>query len=332
MEEGWERPPTLRLEREKLSHLVEPAFPGASITEHGVIATGLANTNIRFRLHGHEPAYVLRLHTRDRQSAARERAVMAYLASHPELPTASVPVAPLVYCDPIPERGDYPYSIWGCVEGHLLQHLFPTLPASELVDIASACGRVLAAIAAHPFDRCGEFGPKLEIAHDYGAPSRFVPEVIHRALFEGRAGERLGVALRDATWKAVERTSPMLAEIDDRYTLVHADYKRSNLLMKRQSSGWTVAAVLDWEFACAGPPLIDVALFLRAGGRLPAGFRDVFVSAYLDAGGELPRDWLPLSRLIDLVSQVTFLDAPEPRPRVFAESTAVVKETLGILG
>jgi hypothetical protein len=236
-----------------------------------------------------------------------------------------------VYSDPVPRRGEHPYSIWRFVEGALLQDLFKTLSSSELVEIAGVCGRVAAAFRAHPFLECGEFGAGLEIAAEYGAPSQFVPEMVQRGLFDGRAGQRLGVPLRDALWKAVERTAPSLRELDGRYTLVHADYKRSNLLLRRASTGWTGTAVLDWEFAFAGPPLIDVGLFLRAGSALPDGFRDAFAGGYRDAGGELPSEWLRLSRLVDLVSQVTFLEDPRDRPRVISETRAVVEETVRML-
>jgi aminoglycoside phosphotransferase (APT) family kinase protein len=113
--------------------------------------------------------------------------------------------------------------------------------------------------------------------------------------------------------------------------LVHADYKRSNLLIQSAGTGWKVGAVLDWEFAFAGPSIIDVGLFLRAGQALPGGFREEFASCYQDAGGELPADWLPLSRLVDVMSQVTFLDDSRDRPRVFAETITVVKETIEML-
>src|SRR5690606_25884926 len=128
---------------------------------------------------------------------------------------------------------------------------------------------------------------------------------------------RLGVRLRDELWRGVERTSPLLTAIDDRYCLVHGDYKRSNLLMRASGSGCKVAAVLDWEFAFAGPAIVDVGLFLRAGRALPDGFREAFVSCYRDAGGELPVNWLPLSRLVDLTSQMTFLNDARDKPRVF---------------
>jgi Ser/Thr protein kinase RdoA (MazF antagonist) len=154
---------------------------------------------------------------------------------------------------------------------------------------------------------------------------------VQRALFEGRAGGRLGEELRDRLWSVVKRTAPRLRAIDDRYSLVHGDFKRSNLLLVQAEGKWRVSAVLDWEFACAGPPLIDVGLFLRAGAQLPPGFREAFAAAYRDADGELPDDWLPLSRLIDVLSQITFLDGAQERPRVFAETIDVVQETIQML-
>jgi Ser/Thr protein kinase RdoA (MazF antagonist) len=330
VEEGWEweRPPQVDLSLDELERMVQPAFGGAAISEHAVLATGLANTNVRFRLQGRESAYVLRVHTREPKAAAREQALMNYLASNPR---GSIPVAPLLYSDPEPQLGRYPYSIWGFVEGTLLQELFRTLSDSELVDIAAACGRVAAAFATHRFPRCGEFGAKLSVVEEYGAPSRFVPDVVYKSLYGGLAGERLGVRLRDALWTIVERRAPLLEEVDGQYTLVHADYKRSNVLLQRSATTWNVTAVLDWEFAFAGPPIVDVGLFLRAGEALPPGFRDAFAAGYRDAGGELPSEWLRLSRLVDLVSQVTFLNDPRDRPRVVAESTAVVEETIRML-
>lgn len=326
MEEGWERAPRVELPQDQLQALIEPAFPGAIVAEHTVLAAGLANTNLRFRLRGGDDDYVLRLHTREPRAAARERALMGLLARN-----GGVPVAPLVYSDPTPARGPLPYSIWGFVEGTLLQELFATLPLSELLEIAAACGRTLAAIASYPFPSCGELNDRLEIALDYGAPSQFVPDLIGSALFEGRAGERLGATLRSSLWSAVERTRDLLPALDGKYALVHGDYKRSNVLMRQHARTWQVAAVLDWEFAFAGPPLTDVGLFLRAGSALPPGFSEAFVHAYRDAGGELPSEWLRLSRLVDLISQVTFLQDPIEKPRQFAETRSVVEETIQLL-
>jgi Ser/Thr protein kinase RdoA (MazF antagonist) len=237
----------------------------------------------------------------------------------------------LIYSDPLPQRGGHPYSVWSFVEGRLLAELFQELTPDELIDIARECGQVLAGFRQYSFASCGAFGAELEITREYGRPSRFLPEAVRQALFDGRAGARLGAALRDELWGLVERAAPQLSAIDDRYSLVHADYKRSNLLLQRSTKGWQVSAVLDWEFAFAGPALIDVGLFLRAGEALPPGFREAFAAGYRESGGELPEAWLPLSRLIDVLSQVTFLNGAHERPRVFAETTGVLKETIRVL-
>jgi len=260
-------------------------------------------------------------------AAARERALTALLRAG-----FLVPMPDLIYCDPLPERGTHPYSIWRFVEGTLLRDLLTTLPPKELVDVAYACGRTLAPLGTLRFQSFGEFGPDLRIVHQYGEPSRFLATEVQRCLFEGLAGRRLGTQLRDELWTVVEGTSPALSEIDGHYALAHCDYKRSNLIMTRTATTWSVAAVLDWEFACAGPPLIDFGPFLRAGSRLPPGFQDAFARGYVDAGGELPSEWLRLSRLLDLLSQMTFLGDPRDRPHVIEETIGVVRETIRILG
>lgn len=104
MEEGWERPARIELPRDALSRLVERAFPGGRIAEAAVLATGLANTNVRFRLEGDEGSYVLRVHTREPEAARRELELMRYLAASP---ASRVPVAPLVYSHPDGEAGEY---------------------------------------------------------------------------------------------------------------------------------------------------------------------------------------------------------------------------------
>jgi len=319
MEEGWERPPHAVPTRSEVTALFAAAFADAELERQELLTTGLANTNLRVWLRGHETSYVLRLYTRDPRAVLRERALMRALPP-------GVPVPELVYAATSPG----PYSIWKWVDGELLQELFKTASVAELLHIARICGQTLAGLTRLRFERCGELDQNLKVALEYGAPSQFVPAVITHGL-AGLPGKPLGARLSEELAAAVARTCPLLRELDDDYSLVHADFKRSNLLVARASRGFRVAAILDWEFACAGPPLIDVGLFLRAGRDLPPGFREAFADGYGGAGGKLPAHWLPLSRLLDLVSQITFLDGPAERPRVWAETTRVVEESIEIL-
>jgi aminoglycoside phosphotransferase (APT) family kinase protein len=322
MEEGWERPPHAVPSRDELSGYVAAVFPSAELERHQVLTTGLANTNARFWLRGDPDSYVLRLYTRDPRAQSRESALMRFLAQR----APTVPVPQLLHTAASPA----PYSVWKFVEGELLQSLFQSASRAELLQIANACGQTLAALAPLRFARCGELDEHLKVAREYGAPSDFVPQVIYDGL-AGLPGQRLGSDLSQQLKRVVDRTQPLLHELDGDYSLVHADYKRSNLLVSREASGFRVAAVLDWEFACAGPPLLDFGLFLRAGRALPTGFQEAFAEGYLVAGGKLPQQWLPLSRFVDLVSQITFLDGEAERPRVWAETRRVVEESLALL-
>src|SRR5262245_7146303 len=129
MEDGWERPPRIELGVEQLARLVAPAFPGKRVVEHTLLETGLANTNFRLRVVGDDTSHVLRVYTRDVSAARRERDLVSYRAAQPE---NDIPLAPLVYSHLEAEPGHHAYSIWGFVEGTLLEELFRTLPPPEL--------------------------------------------------------------------------------------------------------------------------------------------------------------------------------------------------------
>ena len=95
--------------------------------------------------------------------------------------------------------------------------------------------------------------------------------------------------------------------------LVHSDYKGSNLLLRQTSGQWEVAAVLDWEFAHAGTPLVDIGILLRDADTLPSGFAPAFAAAYRAAGGSLPTEWRQIAQLLDFMNYCEFLNGPDAR-------------------
>lgn len=148
MEQGWERPNRVSVTSAQMNALIERAFPGCSLDWARMIPTGLANTNIRFRLRESDEQFVLRVHTRDSSAAARESAIVRHLRSSPG---AEIPVPVLRYTCLDASVVGYPCSIWDSVDGALMQELFGCLPDSELNEIAANCGRVLAGLGQRPF-------------------------------------------------------------------------------------------------------------------------------------------------------------------------------------
>ena len=83
----------------------------------------------------------------------------------------------------------------------------------------------------------------------------------------------------------------------------------ATLLARHGPDGWTVTAVLDWEFAFSAP-LFDVGNLLRFADGYPPGFADGFLTGFVDAGGHLPPDWREVSRALDLYALAEFTTRP----------------------
>lgn len=111
-------------------------------------------------------------------------------------------------------------------------------------------------------------------------------------------------------------------------TLVHNDFGNRNIMVREANGRWHVAAILDWEFAGSGSPLIDVGHFLRY-ERSERPLREPhFSRAYVEHGGVLPDNWELLVKLIDLTDLAKCLDQPDLPPDVAAEVLELIRATL----
>jgi aminoglycoside phosphotransferase (APT) family kinase protein len=82
--------------------------------------------------------------------------------------------------------------------------------------------------------------------------------------------------------------------------LVHGDFSKRNLMVAPVKGRWSVAAVLDWEFAFSGPPLTDIGSFLRYERTASPLAEPHFSAGYVSAGGELPPEWRRQAKITDL--------------------------------
>jgi Ser/Thr protein kinase RdoA (MazF antagonist) len=115
--------------------------------------------------------------------------------------------------------------------------------------------------------------------------------------------------------------------VADACQLVHSDYNPKNLIVTQAPGGWSVTAVVDWEFAYSGCPLADIGNMLRFRAEIPAPFADALVAGYRGAGGELPARWRELSEALDLYALADFLTRPPDHP-FFGKAVAVIRDRL----
>jgi Ser/Thr protein kinase RdoA (MazF antagonist) len=319
MQQGWERRyPFLELGREALGRLLRRGFPGARVLEAEPLTAGLRNTNYRVRLLGRAEPVVVRLYTADPAACRREVALTTLVRS-------SVPVPEVLYADP---RADPPLAVLRWIEGVKLDDLLRSGDAADVQAAAFAAGTVLARIHTYQFGGSGFLGPDLRVARPLNIGTGWAG-YIDGFLGRGQAGARLGADLSRRLSRMAAANAGCVLRLRDDRSLVHADFKPWNLLVRRAAGTWTVAGVLDWEFAFAGPPLVDLAIFLRHEASLPPEYARGFVAGYSLAGGHLPTDWRWVAKLLDLLNLCSMLDQPGGDGAFVEEIRALVRATVG---
>lgn len=302
IEEGWERHHRfLQLDRAGIERRLRSAFAGARVLETEPLAGGLRNTNYRVRLAGRPNPVVVRLYTADPTACRREAALAALVKRR-------VPVPAVLHLD---ADADPPFAVSEWIDGVRFDDLVREGDPAAIEAAARAAGACLARIHAVAFPTAGFLGPDLEIATPLNLGADWASHV--EGFVRGRAGAWLDDGLVRRLERLAAEESVRLKAVEGDRSLVHADYKPWNLLLSGEegaNSGWDVAAVLDWEFAFSGPPLVDVAIFLRHAAALPPAYKRGFVTGYVSAGGNLQEDWRALTKLLDVLNLLSILDQP----------------------
>jgi aminoglycoside phosphotransferase (APT) family kinase protein len=295
------------------------AFPGADILSVEPLAGGRMNATYKAFVSGRPHPYVVRMHLRGEETARREWEIA-------RLVHGRVPIPEIVWTG-VGDGNGNPASVQHFVEGTPLADVLARGNDNDCRQAARAAGETLAAIGGFTFRAAGFLGPGLEVTEPHGPPSA-MRRYIADCLFKGGAAEKLGEPLAARVVNFVQRTAHRLDRLRDTKCLVHADFNVHHLLMRRVENAWTVAAVLDWEFAFSGVPLWDVGSMLRRADALRPDFAEPFARSFAEHGGELPPDWRALSRLLDLMNLMEFLTRPNAPSEVSGQAIAWVAESM----
>jgi Ser/Thr protein kinase RdoA (MazF antagonist) len=314
-EADWERlrPPvelSLELARELFAKLGLGTPRALALLEGGK-----ANTNYRVSLTDHADV-VVRIYERDAGALAREAALL-------ELLDEAIPAPRLLSRTALPDQT--PVGVFTFLPG---VHPSSILDQDTAPALGRACGRTLALLAHHRFDRIGLFADDLGFARCFDSVADSFVDLITWSLSKGRARRRLPAELRAELDAKLERAAARLAPLDADSCLCHGDYKFSNLLVDTRGGALELTGVLDWEFACAFSPMLDVAILMRHREGFPPGFCAGFEAAYRAGGGPLPDDWRELSRIVDLMNLVGFLNGAGARPTLYAHVIRLIADTL----
>ena len=311
---------------EQIRRLLAEVFPKRSVKNLQVLSGGLINTNIRVDFEANFEPVVIRLYRNGADVCRKELAIHDLLS-----PTIRIPRA--LYAAPEGSEDSPAFLINEYVSGSTFRELKRTKDLKAIQQASYSVGATLAAIGGFKFDQPGRLvvddhaaalavGEKFIEGPDQMA--RLMDMFLTSANCERRAGRKLVQRLHDYAWSWSSR----IPDLEEAPCLVHNDFGNRNILVHQENDKWVVAAVLDWEFAFSGSPLLDVGHFLRYERRSEPLREPHFSRGFLEHGGQLPDNWREIAKVIDLSGLVECLTHDELPIDVEIELLELINATL----
>lgn len=299
------------LDHQQLLTLIRKAFPHCQqLDGWKILSGGALNTTYQFQIQS--DAFVLRLYARDRAHCKTEKAIH-------QLIDKSVATPKLIYADDSYEP--WAYSIFEFVAGvHISE-----ISSKHKTSLSYELGSVLASIHSFKFPRAGLFGDGLAIGHPFELGSNPYFEETYSILSNSKnVRSRLGEKLTDEALAFIQKNKDFFSTVkNDNICLTHADFKPVNLLYTDSKKVF----VLDWEFAHAGPSIIDFSILLRHRHQFPLDI-SALERSYMNSGGSLPPEWQRSAFITDFVNIVHLMDTPPERPQLFKQLKSAVQTTI----
>jgi len=268
---------------------------GRRVVSAEPLGDGLRNANFKLQLEGSSEPVVLHIYEHDASLCGKEIDLM-------RLVSGAVPAPEVIYAEPDGGEDLPPFALLRYVEGITFRELYRARDREAIAQAARSAGETLAAIARFTFSKPGWLGPGTAVGAPLLEGSDAMPRFVDLCLESANLRLRVPGELRDRTHSLVWAWASRLAGLASDACLVHGDFNKRNLLVRPLSGRWTVAAVLDWEFAVSGTPLTDLANLLRYESAAQPLIEPLFSEGYTSAGGVLPPDWRRLARVVDLTA------------------------------
>ena len=310
----------------ELPRLIAAAFPKQRVARYEVLGGGLINTNLKIHCADDSTPVVLRIYRDGPGACAKEIAVHNLICR-------DVPVAEIIRAEPDGVDGSPSFAVLEYVEGLTFQQLKRTNNLEAISQASASAGETLAQIGQFQFSAPGELlvkQPSVEliVGRKFIEGADPIPRILDRFLaspvFQKRADADLLKRLHNFVWSYAF----LLPQVETECSLVHNDYGNRNILVREDKGRWRVGAILDWELAISGSPLLDVGHFLRY-ERPGSPLREPhFSRAFVEHGGHLPDNWQLIVKLIDLTALVECLTQDDLPSAVEKELFELIHTTL----
>ncbi|HEY6330801.1 MAG TPA: phosphotransferase [Blastocatellia bacterium] len=290
-----------------------------------LLPEGLRNFNYRVQFDSGREPLVLRIYGHDRDAWRKEVALLETVRK------AGIPVPEVVAVQEggatsVPAFSGRPFIVIRYVEGITFRELKNRHNPRATGEAAYSIGETVAAFSTTAvYERCtNECPPALSpVLETPNALLAMLDDCFRSPILAARLDTITRQRLYELAWGHSEELNSIARE----RRLVHGDFGNRNVLVHLKEGRWQVAAVIDWEFACSGPPLIDIGSFIRYETPGRPIREPHFSRGYLAGGGTLPNGWWRLARIIDLITQCRTLTREWLPESVVKEVAELVQRT-----
>ena len=304
MKAGWERSNELIIpDVNTVRNSLKPFLKEQRINQIQPLSGGLNNSNIKITTNNGE-SFVLRIYSKNDESMDIERTILNLLKD-------KVPVPQVLYFDSSCAAFNYPFLILSWVHGVQLSEVIARRNKEEISSVAGAVGASLAQIHKFKFPDSGFFDDKLNIKEHVKLNAEKFLKYTKESLVNGYTGKHLGFQICAKVLRFSQEHAYLIDNLGEQNSLVHSDFNPLNILVKEKTSGISISAILYWEYAFSGSPLMDIGNMLRYENLTGLVLLHPFISGYQDNGGCLPDKWLQKAKLLDLIALVQLLNKKE---------------------
>ena len=245
-----------------------------------------------------------------------------------ELLRDDIPVPSVLFVAPDGANGRPPFCVLEWIDGISLRELRRRGDDRGVADASYDAGRLLPRLMRHRFDRGGLLDSSLAVTDGPFTDASLVA-VVEELTSDARFRQRVDEPLR-ARLHAFLRATESFHAVTGPPTLVHGDFNSPNIFVHQVGGRWSVAAILDWEFAFAGSILCDVGNMLRYERADRPRYEPHFSRGLADGGWPLPDEWFLRARLADLPALCELLARDDVPDAIVAELLDLLRGTIGV--
>lgn len=302
----------IKLTTDQIQQLVKPYLNG-TVSDISILGDGFANTNYHFSVNKGATSYVLRLSQRNLEQFKKEIEVLHFVMNRIPVPKV---IATNYSCET-------PFAILEYTEGILFSSALESADEHSNCKMSFSIGHILSVIHSFDMGGSGFFNDKFEFTERFNNFGKAYFDYMIKCLELKHVTERMGSELHKKINDLIEHNMDMLTSLSGAERLIHCDFNGKNIVMSNNK----VRAVLDWEFASAGHPLVDIGNFLRFEEDYTESIINSFVEGYKSELGELPQGWREIAKLLDLAAMFTFISLQPERPIVSKTALTVFEKT-----